>query len=184
MAGISNSSIQPWLDLDLNADNLPATITPCQNRQKGGRIVLGNCTTVCDDAGLLLYADQPNSLLTCGLWATLATLTQYAFLTNDYHTLLGRFDSLGLDAGNATYAYAARNAVSTAMNTMLKITKVQTYQGGSSLEGACSEQALFPTSTLELDGDLPQFLRTCVNAICAPRTLNPDLGGIGVRISP
>ena len=69
------------------------------------------------------------------------------------------------------------------MDTLAKITKVQTYQSDSSLEGACSEQALFPTSTLTLNYDLPQFLQTCVNAICAPRTLNPDLGGIGVGFS-
>lgn len=148
-------------------------------------MVLINCTMVCEDAGLLLDAELPNNLLTCGFWATPGKLNQYNDLTSNYHNILGRFNSLGLDAGNAIYVYITRNAVSTALNTSAKTTKVQTYQSDSSLNGACSERALFPTSILELNTNLPQFLRTYVDAICAPKTLNPDLEGIGVvRVSP
>ena len=144
-------------------------------------IALDNCTKVCNSTIELLDVKLPNNLLTCGLWTTLTVLNHYPTLTVNYAALLGRFDSLGLDASNAAYTYAARDAVSTLMDTLLKKTRVQTYQGGSSVEGACSEQALFPSGTLELDTDLPRFLRTCVNAICAPSSLNPDLGEIGVR---
>ena len=191
MTGISDSSIQPWLDFQ--GDNLPANIPSCQTRQTDGRVILDGCLTVCNQSVELLNSDKPNNLPTCGLYATLTMLDAYTLARNpigsyddshdQYVALLGRFSNLGLKANDVAYALAARNAVSATMTVLQKITNIQTFRGDSLLEGACSEQALFPSATFGFNTDLPQHLRDCVNAICAPRSLNPDLGGIGVRIS-
>lgn len=198
MAGISGSSIQPWLDLELDdylnfsTTAIPATIPSCQTRQPGD-VVLDNCTQVCNSSGTLLDDELPNNLLTCGLWATLVTLDNYnneittmqpnvtKAVHKHYQDVLARFTTLGLDAGDEAYVSAAIGAVSTTMFTLLKENRIQTYQADS-IQGLCSQQELFPTAAFEFNTDVPQHVRDYVTAICAPRNLNPDLGGIGVSM--
>ena len=95
-----------------------------------------------------------------------------------YQDVLRRFAPLGLDAGDEAYVLAARGAVSTTMFALLTENRIQTYQSDS-IQGLCSQQILFPTDST----DIPQHVRDCVTAICAPRSLNPDLGGIGVSMT-
>ena len=201
MAGISGSSIQPWLDLEVDdylnfsTATIPATIPSCQTRQRiTGEVNFNNCTKVCNSSGSLIDDKFPNNLLTCGLWATLVTLDSYNEQTytmqpdvtkavhEQYQDALGRFTTLGLDAGDEAYVSAAIEAVSTTMFTLLKENRIQTYQGDS-IQGLCSQQALLPTGAFEYNTDIPQHVRDCVTMICAPRSLNPDLGGIGVSIT-
>ena len=201
MAGISGSSIQPWLDLkvddnlNFSTETIPATIPSCQTRQRvTGEVILDNCTKLCNSSDSLLDDKFPNNLLTCGLWATLVTLDSYneeiATMHPDvtkavhkhYQDVLGRFTTLGLDAGDEAYLSAAIGAVSTTMFTLLKENRIQTYQGDS-IQGLCSQQDLFPTTAFEFNTDIPQHVRDCVTTICAPRSLNPDLGGIGVSMT-
>lgn len=184
MTGISNSSIQAWLDF--RGDELPAAIAPCQDvLNYQGPISFVNCTRICNNTLSLLDHTLPKNLLTCGLWSSLTMLDYYNALMNSepsdqVQALLQSFGQVGLDASNATYAYAARNAVSTCMGTLDEVTRVRSYQGDASFRGACSEQMLFPSLSLELSTNLSMPLQACVDAICSPRTLNPDLGGIGV----
>ena len=210
MAGISGSSIQKWLDLELNdylnfsTETIPATIPSCQTmRRATGEVNLDNCTKVCNSSNYLLNDRLPNNLLTCGLWATLVTLDSYKealdttmdsysealdsydggeALHKHFQDVLARFTTLGLDAGDEAYVYAAKGAVSTTMFTLLKGNRIQTYQGDS-IQGLCSQQNLFPTASFEFSTNIPQHVRDCVTTICAPRSLNPDLGGIGVSMT-
>ena len=153
MAGVTNSSIQPWLDF--LGSNLPAAIPACQTRlDTGGRIGLSKCTNVCNDTVEMLQSELPTNLLTCGLWSSLTMLDYYTTLGDDIgplsreqvDTLLGQLTHLGLNASNATYAHTARDAVSTCLSIMNQVTRIQTYLGNTSVEGACSEQVLFPRS--------------------------------------
>ncbi|KAL8708730.1 MAG: hypothetical protein Q9220_006456 [cf. Caloplaca sp. 1 TL-2023] len=201
MTGITGSSIQPWLDLkldgpfcrlDLSTATVPATIPLCQTRLNGSQeIILGNCTSVCNSTASFLDDELPNNLLTCGLWVSLVTLDtlnedtsdpQREAVRNHYQEVLTRFTPLGLDAGNEAYAFAATGAVSTLMLALMRDTRLATYQADS-IHASCSQQVLFPiTGSLNYNNDVPQHVRDCVTAICAPRSLNPDLGGIGVRM--
>lgn len=200
MAGISGSSIQPWLDLEVDdylnfsTETIPATIPSCQTRQRvAGEVTLDNCTKVCNSSNSLLDDEFPNNLLACGLWATLVTLDSYnedvetmqpdvtKVVQQQYQDVLGRFATLGLDAGDEAYVFAAIGAVSTTMFTLLKVNSIQTYQGGS-IKRLYNQQDLFSTAAFEFDTDIPQHVRDCVTTIRAPRSLNPDLGGIGVSM--
>ena len=179
-------------DLDFRTDSIPATLPLCQTGDhSGGPVVLGNCTEVCEFANTLLDADLPNNLLTCGLWATLITLDNYSTAVpgqtieavhEQYQDVLRRFDTLGLDASNSTYVSATIEAVSTTLFTLLKENRIQTYQS-SSIQGPCDQQTLFLIPSWASDTDVPQLLRNCISAIYAPRSLNPDLGGVGVSMT-
>ena len=192
MDGVSkNSPIQAWLDF--HGDNWPTTVPECHDLQDEDGVLAktANCTTVCADSDANLSGSgTPNHLLTCGLWATMTWMdfsdnqTYTSQISHPPDSLLGRCKNLGLNASNATYAFAARNAVSSALDTLAKNTRLQTYQSDPSSIGACSEQALFPSpSNDQIITDIHQSLRTCVSAICAPESLNPDLGGIGVGLT-
>lgn len=190
--GIStNSSIQPWLDF--HGKTWPATVPGCQSTNDDGTPIASNCTTVCDsfsgifENGMEIIEEgepeMPNNLLTCGLWATMTFIDFYG-LSNASNTsgppvsLISRFESLGLNASNATYTLVVRNTVSTVIDMLAKGARSESYMVDSSPIGACSEQALFPVPSLyEGSADIHQRLQTCVSAICAPDILNPDLGG-------
>ncbi|KAI4232424.1 MAG: hypothetical protein LQ352_008333 [Teloschistes flavicans] len=185
MTGITNSSIQPWLDFD--GRNLPASIPSCRYIDEGAdayrNLSTTDCGRVCGSTQILYSTSNPNNLFTCGLWIT-STLNYYdAGKTQFWEDLLVRFEGLGLNSSNVTQAYAARNAISTTMYSLEQASVLNTYQSGSSSHGSCSEQALFPDLFSVHEPNLPKYLHKCVNTICAPPSLNPDIGGIGVFIS-
>ena len=183
MTNIINSTIQPWLDF--KNGSLPATIPLCTYTDTG------NCTRVCNDSTVMLEPSAPGNLLTCGLWSTLTMLASYTDYAAEFaplsrdrvDSLLQRFEPLGLDATNATYAYSARDAVSNCLSTIYRVTRLQvSYRGDTAPGIACSGQMLFPTPAHTLSTDLSYALNLCVDAICSRRTLNPDLGGVGVSL--
>lgn len=184
MSGISNSSIQPWLDLNNAASNLPTNIPVCQGPQK--------CAEVCIESVELIDPGRPNNLLTCGLFSSLTMLNYYAVQMpsvaplpkSRVDTLLEPFSRLGLDANNETHSYATRNAVSECLSELYQVTRVQTSKGQEVSTGPCSEQLLYPFQASEFSTNIAEPLLSCVNAICAPRTLNSDLGGVGVSLPP
>lgn len=189
MAGISGSSIQPWLDFqlvgsDFMTESIPATIPSCQNVLPESP---HNCAQICNSSLLLAYEGAPNNLLTCGLWATLIVLDSSAVMHKwldvhaRYQDVLGRFVTVGLDAADEAFASATIEAVSTALSTLLQENRHWTYQSDSVL-GTCSQQYLFPSTERQYYIDIPQRVRNCVTEIYAPKSLNPDLGGIGVSI--
>lgn len=184
MTGITNSSIQPWLDFD--GRNLPASIPSCRYIDEGAdayrNLSTTDCGRVCGSTQILYSTSNPNNLFTCGLWIT-STLNYYdAGKTQFWEDLLVRFEGLGLNSSNVTQAYAARNAISTTMYSLEQASVLNTYQSGSSSHGSCSEQALFPDLFSVHEPNLPKYLHKCVNTICAPPSLNPDIGGIGVSL--
>lgn len=212
MAGIYGSSIQPWLDLELDLHTLdfklqdiPAVNFSCLRTDIETDFIQINCTHVCNSSSQLSEYMGMKNMLMCGLWVTLVTLKN-SFADPDkyndgpvtpdvfehYQKELDRFATLGLDQDDTAYALAATGAVSTILSTSLLYNNIWTYQGDSAF-GLCSQQYLFPDRLLsgyhfpfigfKLDPGLPERLRTCVTAICAPMKLNPDLGGVGVSIT-
>ena len=74
------------------------------------------------------------------------------------------------------------SAVGNGMNVLEKVTRDGTYQADGTSKGACSQGELFPVVGSSQDDS--HSLRECVDSICASRTLNPDLGGVGVSWPP
>ena len=188
MTGIANSSIQPWLDFRFS--EIPTSIPSCQFHQPDNSIGLTNCTTICNDTTSFEQQLLPNNLLTCGLWSTLTVLDSYHDVAVYYNetypqldpSLLQRFDFLGLDSSDKAYSYAAVNAISTYLSALQLLVKLPAIQDEEGLYGPCNEQTLFPRQPLNTSGGLSENLVDCVDFICSPRTLDQDLGGIGVSL--
>ena len=190
MAGIVNSSIQPWLDFQLS--ELPTSIPSCQTHQPDSSIGLINCTTVCNNTNDFEQKSLPNNLLTCGLWSTLTVLDSYHGVAANYNqtfpqldpSLLQRFEFLGLDSGDKAYGFAAVNALSTYLSALDLLVKAPAIQDEEGIYGPCNEQSLFPRRPVTTGDGLHSNLLACVESICSPRTLDQDLGGIGVSLFP
>ena len=158
MASISGSSIQPWLDfkvkdnLDFTTEMIPSRIPSCQLvNQMVNSLKFTNCTSICTAPVWLLNDDLPNNLHTCGLFATLTfnlkslnaeydpkhPPSDLEAIHQHYEDILGRFDIVGLDAGDEARVSAIVEAVSTTLFTLLKKSSAYTYQGDL-IQGICS----------------------------------------------
>ncbi|KAG8531221.1 uncharacterized protein KY384_004579 [Bacidia gigantensis] len=153
-----------------------------------------------------------NNLATCGLWTTLATRRNYysdrianwnstpefigsdsakrfalnvQMLDND----IGRLSHWSLDWQNLQYVVASRNAIVKELGFAFSSSKVGTYEDTIAFPYSCTGDGLFPPledDGVELDRAPVQQnfeLQSCIRQICAPRTVNPELGGIGVRVN-
>ena len=98
-------------------------------------------------------------------------------------TSIAAFRSLSLDADNQSYGYIVRSAVSESMTLLYRAMRVQTYANDVLSQGFCSEQKLYPFQSPEFLADVAGPLHTFVDAICKLRSLNPDLGGVGVSLT-
>ena len=161
------------------------------------------CADVCPQDLALNDPLRPQNLLNCGLWAFLASLwlqrsseAYRSFSTLDtgdmtpmssdeLGPLLQGFNSLGLEASNASLILATRNTVSWLLISILALNVIDSSGLGDG-QAPCTEQALFRfgsknvtwyNNLWEQTGILP-----CLDAICSSSTLSPDLGGIGVSI--
>ena len=173
--------------LDFNGDALIPPILPCQG------VVNGDCSFACTSVQSLIRSVEPNNLATCGLWALMVNVCSRSpqRMHNDG---LEAFVPLGLDYQNATYASTATKAVSAVLSAFYLRTSSSTSGYDERIPLFCSEQQLFPLFTQESPlYDIDRFrtysgansnavlpLWYCVEKICSPRSLDPDLGGIGV----
>lgn len=193
MASILNSSIQLWFDY--TGDILPV-ILPCQRIEwvsaRPNIVLDANCKHVCNDSSSILDPTMPNNLATCGLWSSLTLMPSTTMgdpdersLNNRVIALLEQFVLLGLDRRDANYAADVRDTVASCLSFLYNQIMSVTYMGIASFASACAEQELFTYFRLAYrDAQIPtSSFRDCIDAICSPRTLNPDPGGIGVSLS-
>ena len=183
MAEFANSSLQFWRDFKY--DQSPQFVAPpCQ-----GFSANGDCGQICDNYVALLDPAAPVNLLACGLWTSLTYFVFDVGLGNlnastaaSINGSLASFETWGLPASNTTYIYQSRNAVAAVLKELNRVTRIQTYLSSESMQGSCAEQTLFPVGVEANSSDISSRLADCLDAICAPRSLDPDLGGIGVRL--
>lgn len=174
----SNSSIHEWL----NYPNETIDIRPCN---------LNNaevaCAHVCNNVTYMLYAQSTN-LVTCGLWTNLAiagsdydnNVILHPVDSSLIQDLSSVFEEVNL---NTTDLQNARNYADTITNSFLTIyqlVKASSFADNGNVPVACSKECLFPF-TSALVGGGGSSLWDCVQTICSPLTLDPDLAGIGVR---
>ena len=184
----SASSIQPWLDFN---GTLP-TINPCKyvkmGYRKAPRVVEADCTTVCNHT-LSLYSPLVDNLVTCGLWTTLisayTTIGPENYLVPNSNEqsilLLERFRGLGFNGAIHEHALAVADSISLRLQLLHFDAKFLTSSNDGMTPVACTRSKLFPLgSNSNSTNHTSQALRSCLQAICSPITLNPDLAGIGV----
>ena len=149
------------------------------------------CTQVCDDSASL-FAPHTDNLVTCGVWSTLlSAYTAFGpnntLVPNDDKEsidLFNRFGDVGLGIGVIEYATAYADIISTCFQLLYYNARFFTYSDDGSTIGACTREVLFPLgSNMNSSTPIISALQTCLAAICSPITLNPDLAGIGVRVS-
>ena len=181
----SNSSLQPWFDYGTAARRYPYGLTdplaalppfqPCYGGSIRGEIV--NCSVVCDETYFLFDPQHTNNLATCGLWATvgasLVRLNQFPKTTP--------FDAVGLDVsqletlGTTGGGLTSNNAqlqtkLVSCFDSFYAATRTLTHDLNA-LPKSCSATAIFEN---------PLQVEPCFEDLCAARTLDADLGGIGV----
>ena len=203
MALLSNSSVSGWLQF--NGTDLG--LTPCQyvnytghlDYLDGGGAAINSlpditpmsCAQVCNDSASI-FSPHTNNLATCGLWSSL--LSAYtAFGPNnslspngnrDSTDLFDRFNEVGLGADVIEYATSFADIISTCFQLLYYNAKFLTYSDDGTTVAACTREVLFPLgSNTNTTSPSTEALETCLEAICSPITLNPDLAGIGVIAS-
>ena len=200
MAFLSNSSLYDWLHFD-GAD---VNLLSCQYVNYTGHLhyfddggavidslpVIRNesCSQVCKDSASI-FAPHTNNLVTCGLWSTF--LSAYTVFGPD-DTLLPnqdvkslalfeQFEEVGLDQQSLKYATAYADTISTCFQLLYYNAKFFTYADDGTTIAACTREVLFPLgSNTNTSAPVTAALQTCLEAICSPITLNPDLAGVGV----
>ena len=178
----ANSSLQPWIDLDTfikyntNSSNLTwidqhlsnnAFIQPCISNG-----IQVSCVDICNNASYLFDPQMPQNLVTCGIWAELQGLS-------DYQNVTGPFQSLGLNQTNDAYVKSVRSGITACFESLF----IELNTGTSSQDyenGACDMETVISLPYSGEDGLTVFDLGSCIQSLCAPPTMNEDLGGIGV----
>ena len=174
----SNSSIHSWLSFD--GTTLP-TLPTCQYNNS-----VVSCSQACNDS-VSLFSDsssQSNSLVTCGLWTSLVMASTDVAAngtlgptnsTNASSDLLTPFQPLNLNASDYQNASVYADIISNCLQDIYQNVKQFTFAADDGITlAACTRHELFPV------GPGNNSLNDCLQGICSPLTLNPDLAGIGV----
>ena len=204
MALLSNSSIADWLQfngthlgqLTCQYVNYTGHLDYIEGAGGGAvidsqpEIINANCSQVCNDSASL-FAPHTNNLATCGLWSTV--ISAYTAFDSDNtlvlngnkgsSDLLDDFREIGLTPNLVEYATSYADIISTCFQLLYYNAKFFTYADDGTTIGACTREQLFPLgSNMNTSIPITSALETCLNAICSPITLNPDLAGIGVSL--
>lgn len=197
MASHSNSSIAAWLDW-YEKDDLP-DILPCKyanytnaNAENDYTPSLddASCVEVCNDGASMFY-DQSHNLVTCGIWTSLLSASTVSDSDNilkfnnnsDFTNHLVLFAGTGLNSSVFQYAPLYAGLISDCFEVIYTNVKRLSYADNGQVPSACTKSQLFPLGS----NDNSTFyiidaLKDCIDLICSPLTLNPDLAGVGVSL--
>lgn len=206
---LAASSLQPWFSyvnaiwehgsrpfIHLNLTDI-ATASPL----KLGCLRAGSsvaCAEVCRDSRQLFNPAYPNNLVTCGSWASIRSWMSYKFdyhhtgsfagpIPSEYDTLLAPFEAAGFlqimngSGDNLLAGLMQRISACTSdcYRSSHAVTDVQSIPYSCSVTGMFQRAAQVGHRSLAKNN----YLEDCFMELCRPRTLNPDLGGIGVSCS-
>ena len=181
-----NSPLQAWIDFDFFANNPPmsghnfsgptmnqylqSNNTPIKPCTLGG--VELNCTDVCSNASALFDPQAVHNLVTCGSWAEMQALnlSYTLYSARDFSP----FWPVGLNENDTDWGSLLRGDITECFQNFYTSRLYITSASGA-LNDACNMQGFgigTPAGTPDVG--------LCIESLCAPLTLNPDLGGIGV----
>lgn len=200
MASLSNSTIHDWLQYNGTDLALPScqyvNYTGHLDYSKSGiawidsppDISNASCSQVCNDS-TSLFEPGTNNLVNCGLWSTyLSAYTEFDSdhaLTLNHNpppvSLYNQFKKVGLDLGLIEYALSYADTISSCLQLFYYNAKFFTHADDGTTTTACTREVLFPLgSNRNTSTPTTKALQECIQSICSPITLNPDLAGIGV----
>ncbi len=191
MVSLADSSIQPWLTFN----GILPVIHPCKyfnfTEEMEEELEITDCSNVCNDSISLFEPSNSDTLVTCGLWSTLVSSMTYVGRNNvllppndtKSLSLLAPFKAFGLDVDDIPYTLSYADKISDCLVEIYSDVKQFSFSDDGTMPANCSRSYIFPfgtnagaagwTSTVS-------SLNTCMNYVCNPVTLNPDLAGIGV----
>ena len=189
MARITNSSIQIWLDFNYNyANPIPPMTHPSG---------LHNDTyaSICTQPDLLINPGHMSDLATCGLWATLVSLLDWSDQNHTqpvhfYEDHLRAFTSTRLDYMNRSQKATIFRTLSGSLSSLYLKGSNSVYYFDEKVPFYCSDYVLFSTNDAQnpFFDMIPEIRKTpgyplskCMEVICSPRSVDPDLDGVGVR---
>ena len=189
---LSNSSIKDWIEFDGHPPNYLKPCVDVYNVNISSTATIG-CDRVCNNSDYLFSVNNPENLVNCGLWSSInnpleigTNQTDYKWNTTIYNdhlqnssidALLAPFAAIGL-SNDQSLAIATRNVIGNCFSALYALTRSGSSQDDGRVIANCTTDSLFPA--LFLGDNITAPLGDCLDAICSPKTLNPDLGGIGV----
>lgn len=150
------------------------------------KVVAASCAEVCSDTRSLFYSPSSN-LATCATWSSYINENALPRGNN----LTEAFSAVGLylnDSASSIYA----NTIAQCFIDFYAAGKHTQLLTDLMIPAECTSARIFPNRTTDpyLIGILKEpdsgvrlgisSAKNCIEAICSPRTLDPDLAGIGV----
>lgn len=192
MAAYADSKIVNWLE-----GHPWTSIEPCQGHEIDTLdFAQADCAQVCNESRLL-FDGRSQNLVNCAFWATIAdTLTDSPASFADKPQIpsdeamqyLEQYEATGLDSRVFKYASSFLDIVGNCFMVIYLDRFQNTYLDDGSVHESCTRTGLFPGSNVQ--GDVASLatytgktLQSCLDALCAPVPLNPDLAGIGVFVA-
>ncbi len=186
-----DSTLSDWISYNVSDPWAPST---CQffDATTGITSDIG-CSQICNDSVQLFDSQlQKNNLQTCGVWTTLVSAYTYlsphgSFQFNGSTSVMPIFEAfgkVGLDATVYQYTPTYTDTISACLAYIWVNVKENSFSDDDSMPEFCSEVGLFLPfgSNTNVTDYTESSLWGCLNAICAPVTLNPDLAGVGVTL--
>ncbi len=191
MARYADSLLADWIN------GKPATsLEHCQAHSPlRGDFEPENCAQVCNNS-YELFDGRSQNLVTCGFWSAVVTslvvmenLGAVSEFTADAEAFLKQYEPLGLEL--SVYQYAPRYAdlIGSCFTWLYSVRFLNSYLNDGTVSLYCTKSGIFWSGARneELRGGTSalavttgEALTGCLDAICAPFSLNPDLAGIGV----
>ena len=180
MANLSNSSISALLDYD---GTLPPIIEPCSLPDANGNQIDVNCTQICNDSVAIFDTDN---LLICGLWVMVSSNNPYTSPNGSQlnasdplsvSSAFAPFQNVGFDTSSLEATATYGELISAILLRIYVAVRRSTTSDDGTIPWSCTTVSLFDLGGQE---GVSSGFSGCLDAICSPRTLNPDLAGIGV----
>ena len=109
---------------------------------------------------------------------------QVEAITTIPDALLNPFRAIGLNRTDALDISAVKESFGSCFSAIYALSRLGTTEADGSIAASCTSNNLFPSDLSNSSvHNTTGSIANCVDAICTPATLNPDIGGIGVYLS-
>lgn len=194
------SQLSDWLSFNGTVPILQPCVLLADMKTNSSSV---SCSQVCSNSSILFqspyrrpkpyqyqdYQDVFSNLNTCGLWATINNPESTSGISDTVASylddLLDPFESIGLSSSNRALASNTRNNIGNCFGMMYTEAAWGADTNQRAIPWECTSTGLFPAfagnssvDVLARKATVP--VKHCLASLCAKKTLNTDLGGIGV----
>ena len=127
-----------------------------------------------------------DNLVNCGIWTSVVGNWQarYEAIASISDTLADPLRAIGLNPTIALVISAVKGSGDSCFSAVCALSGLGTIEADGSIAASCDSDNLFPNDFLNASNhNITGWIANCVDAICVPVILNPDIGGIGVYLS-